>query len=194
MRYALASLAAVALVVVIVIGLTQASRNSPPQASTGRFDLAAAQRHLASAPARLKSLYAQANRLLPGGRKAFDRRLAELKGHPVVINKWASWCIPCRAEFPMFESVAAKRGTKIAFLGVNGSDKRPAALSFLRQRPLPYPSYEDPHEAIARSIEAPANYPITVFLDPRGKTAFIHPGSFRSESELDAAIDRYLKR
>ena len=49
------------------------------------------------------------------------------------------------------------------------SDKRPAALKFLRERPLPYPSYEDPRESIARSISAPAYYPITVFLDRRGR-------------------------
>lgn len=186
--------AAAALVIVLVIGLTQASRNSPPQAAPARFDLGQAQRRLQAAPPPLNRLYRQANELLGGGRTAFDRRLAQLKGHPVVINKWASWCVPCRAEFPMFESAASRRGTSVAFLGVNGSDKRPAAVSFLRSRPLPYPSYEDPHEAIARSISAPANYPITVFLDRRGHTAYIHPGSYRSESDLNADIDRYLKR
>jgi cytochrome c biogenesis protein CcmG, thiol:disulfide interchange protein DsbE len=190
MRRAVIPLLAVALIVVIVIGLTQAGGKSEEPA-TPKFDLNAALRKLDGSPAPLAALHTQASKILDGG---FEDRLAALKGRPVVINKWASWCIPCRAEFPMFESVAAKRGTKIAFVGVNGSDKRPAAQSFLRQRPLPYPSYEDPHEAIARSIEAPANYPITVFIDPRGKTAFIHPGSFRSESELNADIDRYLKQ
>jgi cytochrome c biogenesis protein CcmG, thiol:disulfide interchange protein DsbE len=193
MGRALAMFAAAALVVVLVIGLTQASQNSPPQAAPARFDLGQAQRRLQSAPAPLDHLYGQANRLLAGGRTAFDRRLAELKGHPVVVNKWASWCVPCRAEFPMFETVASRRGTSVAFLGVDGSDKRPAALSFLRTRPLPYPSYEDPRESIARSLSAPANYPITVFIDRRGKTAYIHPGTYRSESDLNADIDRYLK-
>jgi cytochrome c biogenesis protein CcmG, thiol:disulfide interchange protein DsbE len=193
MRRLLVVVAAIALVVVLVIGLTQASRNSPSQATAARFDLAQAQRRLSGAPAPLNRLYRQANQLLGGGPKAFDRRLSQLKGHPVVINKWASWCVPCRAEFPMFQTAATRRGTAVAFLGVNGSDKRPAALKFLRTRPLPYPSYEDPHEAIARSISAPANYPITVFLDRRGQTAFIHQGSYRSEADLIADIDRYLK-
>jgi thiol-disulfide isomerase/thioredoxin len=193
MRRATVLLAAVAVAAFLVIGITQAKHDQPKPENAARFDLAQAQRRLAAAPAPLDGLYAQANQLLGGGREAFDKRLAELKGHPVVINKWASWCVPCRAEFPMFENVAAKRGTKVAFVGVNGTDKRPAALKFLSQRPLPYPSYEDPHESIARSIEAPANYPITVFVDRRGRTAFIHPGSFRSEAELNADIDRYLK-
>jgi cytochrome c biogenesis protein CcmG, thiol:disulfide interchange protein DsbE len=193
MRRATVLLAAVAIAALLVIGITQAVHNQPKQQAAAHFDLAQAKRKLASAPAPLNELYAQANQLLGGGRRAFDKTLAQLKGHPVVINKWASWCVPCRAEFPMFENVAAKRGTTVAFVGVNGSDKRPAAQKFLKERPLPYPSYEDPKEAIARSIEAPANYPITVFVDRRGRTAFIHPGSFRSEAELSADIDRYLK-
>jgi cytochrome c biogenesis protein CcmG/thiol:disulfide interchange protein DsbE len=193
MRRALVLFATAALIVVLVIGLTQASRNSPPQAAPARFDLGQAQRRLEAAPPPLNRVYRQANELLGGGRTAFDRRMAELRGHPVVINKWASWCVPCRAEFPMFESVASRRGTSVAFLGVNGTDKRPAALKFLNTRPLPYPSYEDPREAIARSLSAPANYPITVFVDRRGRTAYIHPGSYRSESDLNADIDRYLK-
>src|SRR5207248_11367599 len=116
-----ASLAVVALVVILVIGLTQASHNAPSQAAAGRFDLRAAQRRLAHAPEPLRSLYAQANQLLAGGRSAFARRMGRLRGHPGVINKWASWCIPCRAEFPMFQTVAARRGTQVAFVGVNGS-------------------------------------------------------------------------
>jgi thiol-disulfide isomerase/thioredoxin len=193
MRRATVLLAAVAVAAFLVIGLTQAANNQPKQGAAHRFDLPQAQRKLAAAPPPLNGLYAQANQLLGGGRKAFDQRLAQLKGHPVVINKWASWCVPCRAEFPMLEDVAAERGTTVAFVGVNGTDKRPAALKFLEQRPLPYPSYEDPHEAIARSIEAPAYYPITVFVDSRGRTAFVHRGSFPTEAELNAEIDRYLK-
>jgi thiol-disulfide isomerase/thioredoxin len=192
MRRALALLVAAALVAAVVIGLTQAGGDGEPAPAAARFDLREAQRRLAAAPAPLGPLYAQANRLLGGGRPAFTRRLAALKGHPVVVNKWASWCVPCRAEFPVFQSVAARRGTRVAFLGVNASDKAPAAQAFLRGRPLPYPSYEDPREAIARWLEAPANYPITVFVDARGRTAFIHQGSYRSAAALTADIDRYL--
>jgi thiol-disulfide isomerase/thioredoxin len=193
MRRATVLLAAVAVAAFLVIGITQARHNEPKQGAAARFDLAQAQRKLAAAPAPLNALYARANQLLPGGRKAFEKTLAQLEGHPVVINKWASWCVPCRAEFPILEDVAAKRGTTVAFVGVNGSDKQPAALKFLKQRPLPYPSYQDPHEAIARAIKAPAYYPITVFVDRRGRTAFVHRGSFPSEAELNAEIDRYLK-
>lgn len=195
MRWVFAVLASVAVVTLLVIGLTQASRSERGETATPRaFNLAQARHTLATAPAPLGGLYRRANQLLAGGRPAFRARLAALRGHPVVVNKWASWCGPCRAEFPVFQHVAARRGTRVAFLGVDGTDTRPAASAFLRQYPLPYPSYEDPREAIARSIDAPKNYPITVFVDARGRTAFIHAGGYVSEAELDADIDRYLGR
>ena len=120
--------AAAALIVVLVIGLTQAGgQGDGGGGAAKRFDLPAAQAKLAGAPATLAGLYAQSNQLLSGGAKAFDRRLATLEGHPVVINKWASWCRPCRAEFPIFEQVATARGKQVAFVGLNGKDKAPAA-------------------------------------------------------------------
>jgi hypothetical protein len=78
--------------------------------------------------------------------------------------------------------------------GVNyaGRSQAAAAQRFLRRHPLPYPSYVDPDEDISRWIEAPANYPITVFRDARGKTVFIHQGLYRSDAELRTDIDRYL--
>jgi cytochrome c biogenesis protein CcmG, thiol:disulfide interchange protein DsbE len=182
----------VGLVVVVVIGLTQAGQNDGPAAKVTHFDLQAAKRRLAAAPGALGGLYAQANQLLGGGRPAFDKRLAELRGHPVVVNKWASWCVPCQSEFPVFQSVAAKEGTKVAFLGVNGKDVDAAARRFLARRPLPFPSYTDPHETIARSLEIPQNYPMTVLLDRRGHMAYIHPGPYRNDAALLKDIKRYL--
>jgi cytochrome c biogenesis protein CcmG/thiol:disulfide interchange protein DsbE len=185
--------AAVGLVAVLVIGLTQASSKQEPAPGTARpFDLDAARARLAGAPAPLAALHAQSNQLLPGGRKAFAARVRALRGHPVVVNKWASWCAPCRAEFPHFQAVATARGREVAFLGVNGTDKLPAAQKFLAARPLPFPSYVDPDEAIARALEVPSNYPATVFIDARGKTAFIHQGQYVSAQQLSADIDRYL--
>jgi thiol-disulfide isomerase/thioredoxin len=192
-RRALWIVAGIGLIVVVVIGLTQAGgKDTPGGASAKPFDAGAAKRKLSAAPAPLGGLYAQGNELLGGGRPAFEKRLAKLRGHPVVINKWASWCRPCRAEFPIFERVAAARGTSIAFLGVNGKDKTPAAQRFLAAQPLPYPSYVDPGEDIARSLEAPSYYPMTVFLDRRGRMAHIRTGEYTSEAQLAADIDRYL--
>jgi cytochrome c biogenesis protein CcmG/thiol:disulfide interchange protein DsbE len=195
MRLALSIVVAAALAALLVVGLMQAREGSSasPGEPAGRFDLAQAREQLRGAPAPLASLHDQSNRVLSGGKRAFAARMAQLRGHPVVVNKWASWCAPCRAEFPAFQRVATEHGKRVAFLGVDGSDKRPAAERFLRDFPVPYPSYEDPSEAIARSIDAPANYPITVFVDAAGKTAFIHQGAYRSRADLAADVERYLK-
>jgi len=186
-------LGVVILTGVLVVGLSQAGNDGgDPSASTAPFDLQEAKRELAGAPAPLAALHAQSAELLGGGRAAFEKRLAALEGRPVVINKWASWCNPCRAEFPAFQQVATARGREIAFLGVNGHDSTGPARKFLGQYPVPFPSYVDPDEKIAREIRAPANYPITVFVDAAGKTAFIHQGGYTSRRALSADIDRYL--
>lgn len=181
-------LAAAALVALVVVGLGQAGRDGETQ--TKGFDLQAAKRQLAGAPAPLAALHENANAILTDG---FERQLADLRGHPIVINKWASWCRPCRSEFPIFQQVATERGKEIAFLGVNAADKRPAAEKFLGERPLPYPSYEDPDEDIARELKVAKFFPMTIFVDEQGETAFIKAGEYTDKAELEADIDKYLK-
>jgi cytochrome c biogenesis protein CcmG, thiol:disulfide interchange protein DsbE len=192
MRRLLMILGALALVAVVVIGLSQAGGDEQADSTVPAFELEQAKRELAGAPPPLAELHEQSNTILDGGLRAFEQRIADLEGHPVVINKWASWCRPCRAEFPVFQQVATERGKEIAFLGLNAEDKRPAAESFLGERPLPYPSYEDPDEEIARELEASKFFPMTVFVDAEGKTAFIKAGEYTSRAELEADIDRYL--
>ena len=192
MKRALMLLGAVALVVVLVIGLTQAGGTDAPEQEAGTFDLEQAKQQLAGAPAPLAALHDQSNELLEGGTNAFQQRLRELRGHPVVINKWASWCGPCRAELPILQDLSTERGKEIAFVGVNARDKRPAAERFTARYPVPYPSYEDPDEAIARAIKAPSNFPVTLFVNAQGKTVFTHQGGYRSAADLKADIDEHL--
>jgi thiol-disulfide isomerase/thioredoxin len=194
MRRFMAVLATLALVVVLVVGLNQASGGDSGASSRPPFDLAKARRDLAGAPAPLAALHDQSGQLLDGGRAAFRRRLAELKGYPVVVNKWASWCAPCRTEFPIFQAESVAKGKRVAFLGLNAGDSRDPARRFLRKSPLPFPSYVDPDEKIAKSIQAPANYPITVFFDARGKLVYTHQGGYRKRADLAADLKRYLKQ
>jgi cytochrome c biogenesis protein CcmG/thiol:disulfide interchange protein DsbE len=186
-------LGVVILTGVLVVGLSQAGdKGVEPVTTEAPFDLQDAKRQLAGAPAPLAALHAQSAQLLGGGVPAFEKRLAALKGHPVVINKWASWCNPCRAEFPAFQQLATERGKEIAFLGLNAGDSAQPARKFLAEYPVPFPSYEDPDEEIAREIKAPANYPVTLFVDAGGKTAFIHQGGYTSKEQLAADVERYL--
>jgi cytochrome c biogenesis protein CcmG, thiol:disulfide interchange protein DsbE len=183
-------LAAAALVVVIVVGLSQAGRGEQPETGPQLFDLGQAKQRLQGAPAPLADLHEQANALLASNE--FQTQLERLEGTPVVINKWASWCGPCRAEFPIFQRVATERGKDVAFLGLNAADKRPAAQDFLAERPLPYPSYDDPDEEIASDLRAANYFPMTVFVDTRGEIEFVKAGEYRSAADLNADIDRYL--
>jgi thiol-disulfide isomerase/thioredoxin len=148
---------------------------------------------LSGAPPPLAALRGQANQILEGGTEAFDQRLGELKGFPVVVNKWASWCGPCRFEFPFFQSQAQKRGSEVAFLGDFANDSRDAGETFLEELPLPYPSYLDQDEKIAAEIGAPRNFPATAFYDSSGKLVYTHQGQYRDEETLAADIERYAR-
>jgi thiol-disulfide isomerase/thioredoxin len=148
---------------------------------------------LEDGPPELVALRDQANDLLPGGVGAVEERLAELEGTPVVINKWASWCGPCRFEFPFFQSQATARGEEVAFLGVDSDDSDDAAATFLEELPLPYPSYSDPDSEIAESLEAEREFPATVFIESSGEQAFVHRGGYASEDDLAADIERYAR-
>jgi cytochrome c biogenesis protein CcmG/thiol:disulfide interchange protein DsbE len=192
MRRVLFVAAGVALVAVIVIGLTQAGGGTEEGDAT-KFDLPAAKEKLAAAPAPLNGLYSQANELLGGGTTALATRLSELKGHPLVINKWASWCGPCQAEFSIFQNVATQRGKDVGFLGLNVSDTDSHARGFLEKRPLPFPSYADPDEKLTAELKAPQKIaPVTVFVARDGKIATVHSGAYKSSKQLNADIDRYL--
>jgi len=151
-----------------------------------------AKAQISGAPPQLAAIRSQANQLLEGGTNAFDARLEQLRGTPVVVNKWASWCGPCRFEFPWFQSLAEKRGGQIAFLGVNSNDSDGSARTFLSELPLPYPSYTDPDLHIAQDLGGPPQaFPTTSFYDRSGKLVFTHPGVYQDESDLVADVDRF---
>ena len=117
-------LLALVLVIAVAIAGCGGSNSGNPDS---RLTLDQAKAPIPNAPPQLATIRSQANQLLDGETDAFDARLAQLRGTPVVVNKWASWCGPCRFEFPWFQSLAEKRGGQIAFLGVNSNDSSGSA-------------------------------------------------------------------
>lgn len=175
---------------VLTVGLTVAGCGSSGGGDYGggHPDYAKA---LAGSPPALAALHRQANELLPGGRDAYEARLHELRGYPAVVNVWASWCGPCRFEFPRLQRAAARFGRRVAFLGVDSEDSDAAASTFLEEAPVPYPSYTDPDKELAESIGASHGYPDTAFYDRAGRLVYLKQGPYTEGSELRADIRRY---
>ncbi len=154
----------------------------------------AEQAQLRGSPPALAALHLQADHLLSGGPAGFAARLRALRGHPVVVNKWASWCGPCQSEFPAFQRVSAGLGRQVAFLGLDGKDQPAAAAAFLARLPVSYPSYSDPDEAIARSIQAVTFYPQTIYFNAAGRQVYVHAGPYLTAAALMRDIRFYALR
>jgi thiol-disulfide isomerase/thioredoxin len=100
--------------------------------------------------------------------------LEDLRGRVVVLNFWASWCGPCRAEQPdLNEAHDLLPADEVAFLGVNIEDSAPNALAHAREFAIPYPSLFDPANEFASRFQGigPRTIPSTVFLDAQGRVA-----------------------
>jgi thiol-disulfide isomerase/thioredoxin len=163
--------------------------SSPDSAAHPAADM----RALAGAPAPLAALHKQRNQLLDGGTSAFDERLKALRGYPVVVNKWASWCGPCRGEFPYFQRQAVKNGKRIAFVGVDAADNEGDARTFLASVPLTFPSYKDPDEKISGTINGPQATPVTAFYNAKGELVYSHQGAYLNERKLAQDIQLYAR-
>ena len=148
-----------------------------------------------SAPREIASLYRSGDVLLSGGEEEYAARLAELRGLPVVVNNWASWCGPCREEFPFFQSQSVDRIDRVAFLGVVSEDSEDAAETFLRENPLPYPSVTDPEGELSNwTDQGLVGYPNTLFYNSAGKLVYVKQGPYVSEDDLASDVERYALR
>ena len=150
---------------------------------------AAARRALTGSPGALAALHQQGGQLL-GAENELIARLRALRGYPVVVNAWASWCTPCRSEFSLFATDAARYGRRVAFLGVDTNDSASDAGSFLAKHPVSYPSYQSSSSALG-SLAVLEGLPTTIFIDRTGKVIGVHPGQYQSQTALDNDIDRF---
>ena len=181
------------LAALLAVGLVQlaGSPGSSTAATAAQLTPTQMRARLTGSPAPLAALHAQANELLGGGVGALRTRLSALRGWPVVINKWASTCGPCRAEFGAFQTAAANLGRRVAFIGIDSGDiPRGNGLAFLRSFPVSYPSYYDPSGQVGVEITDSPFIPITVIYNRRGER-FIHQGAYPSTAKLELDIQRY---
>lgn len=178
-------LAIVALALATSVALSACASETPDAAPAGE---PGSPRELR---AELRKLRTQANQLVDGGPTAFKSRLAELRDVPVVVNQWASWCGPCRFEFPFFQRQAEKYEGKVAFLGVDSQDSRGDAEDFLEEFPTPFPHYYDRDADIARVFEGGRAWPTTAFYNADGDLTRTHLGAYATEAKLEEDIRRY---
>jgi cytochrome oxidase Cu insertion factor (SCO1/SenC/PrrC family)/thiol-disulfide isomerase/thioredoxin len=144
---------------------------------------------LAGSPALLQELHAQGGELL-GGYSQLQERLAKLRGYAVVLNAWASWCPPCRAEFPIFAAVSAAYGRRVAFVGADMEDSASEARKFLAEHPVSYPSFQVSSAALDEIAPARGT-PTTIFIDRAGHVVSTHTGQYETQATLAQDIARY---
>jgi cytochrome c biogenesis protein CcmG, thiol:disulfide interchange protein DsbE len=112
--------------------------------------------------------------------------LDELRGRPVVINFWASWCIPCREEAPILNASARAHAGEVVFLGVDVQDLKSDALAFSREFQTPYVSVRDRGNGTYEDYGL-TGVPETYYLDGGGRIVAHTPGAI-SRASLEEGI------
>jgi cytochrome c biogenesis protein CcmG/thiol:disulfide interchange protein DsbE len=136
--------------------------------------------------------------LVPGGNVTGDTgqlSLASLRGRPVVVNLWASWCDPCKEEAPILESLWTRYKAKgVVVLGVNTQDITSDAKAFITRYGLTFPSVRDGTDGTQRKFDT-AQLPETFVIDPDGRMRLVpYRGGINEASgrEIAAHLDQVL--
>ena len=118
--------------------------------------------------------------------------LASLRGKPVVLNFWASWCGPCKDEAPILQSSYEKwRADGVAFVGIDVQDFRGDAREFLERYGITYPNvYDGKGSTVGRY--GVTGFPETYFVDAEGRVRYRIAGPVESAEEVDEGIRRTL--
>lgn len=103
-------------------------------------------------------------------------RLSDFRGQVVLLNFWASWCVPCRAEMPILDDIHAKyEALGFTVLGVNVDLKSDKAIKYLKDTPVNFPIGLDPKSDVSKLYNVSA-MPSTAIIDRDGNVRYIHPG------------------
>ena len=118
--------------------------------------------------------------------------LDEYRGRVVVVNFWATWCLPCRAEMPSLQAAYHKyQDQGVVVLGVNVGDSTAEILDYAEQKGLTFPLLIDPRRQVARESGVRV-LPTTLFVDRQGEERHRHLGSL-TESILAEQIEAMLE-
>ncbi len=123
-------------------------------------------------------------------RRGTLRRLSDWRGHPLLVNFWAPWCSPCRAEIPLLEQLSRSRPQGLEVIGV-AVDSRPAVLRYAQHAGIRYPVLIGlgPGMRAIRALGMVAVFPFSVFVDARGRIVAFKIGRLRA-AQARLILDR----
>jgi cytochrome c biogenesis protein CcmG/thiol:disulfide interchange protein DsbE len=118
-------------------------------------------------------------------------QLSSYRGHRVILNFWASWCQPCRTEFPVLRQLQA-RDPDVVVLGVVFDDSDNPARTFLRAEGATWPGVRDPNAQIANAygVHAKPGIPVSILVDRTGKVVDHRYGPLIDQASADAFVSQ----
>jgi cytochrome c biogenesis protein CcmG, thiol:disulfide interchange protein DsbE len=117
-------------------------------------------------------------------------RLSSMRGKVIVVNFWATWCIPCKREAPRFRAAHERFGNRVEFVGVDTADFSPDARDFLGRYGITYPNVRDPNRSVLDDYGG-LPIPRTFVISPNWRVTGYIFGEVRTE-ELESAIEDAL--
>jgi cytochrome c biogenesis protein CcmG, thiol:disulfide interchange protein DsbE len=112
--------------------------------------------------------------------------LKQFRGKPVVLNFWATWCLPCREEMPLLQKVYAQNEPGLEILAINNAEADSAVRPFAEELGLSFPVLLDSDGAITRLFRV-SGFPASIFIDSEGIIRYQHVGILSPEQ-----LHRYL--
>lgn len=116
--------------------------------------------------------------------------IADFRGMPLIVNLWATNCVPCVKEMPALDEVATELAGQLRIIGVNVFDTPQDAAAFATDLGVSYPQFTDPDGALSTALSV-TGLPATAFFDSDGKLVEVHQGAYTAD-ELRNAIARHL--
>lgn len=182
-----AGLVVIAALIVAIAASSSGSSPGPPSAAAASQPLSGPANRPRGA-AVLAANAREANQILD---TTIQAKVAQLRGVPVVINQWASWCTNCKFEFPFFQRAARQDVGRVAFVGLDSQDSHSNAQAFLSHFPVVYPSVFDPNASQAQSLGGGQGWPTTIYLNARHQITNIHVGAYPTLQALQQDVARY---